>query len=225
MPDGNPNAEFMGMITIKYDNNGTKSIWSFFVFKNKDITKHNRFNIITGIHEPVFLCNYRLRYINMYALFEKHAATHYEFLYFIELYKKGKIHIYKPLGKGELEQESSIFISRRDNLDNLEEHPFLKDLQLVKAKLSLQEIPGNIHKFPETNIQLSYSIVPDLSTNMHSGAIKNNIYMNPMNPQLKITTTTTTTTKEDKLYFSSLVISKYYNEFINSDLVLDNLFF
>jgi len=34
-----------------------------------------------------------------------------------------------------------------------------------------------------------------------------------------------TTTKEDTLYFSPLALSKYYNEFINSDLILDNLFF
>ena len=217
MPDGNHNAEFLGIITIKYYHNETNNIriWYLFVFKNNDIIRRTRLNLITGIREPIFLCNYRLRHINMYALFEKHAITHYELLYLIELYKKGKIHIYKPLGTDELEKDHSIFISRRDNLDNLEEYPFLKDLQLVKATLSLVEIPGDFHKIPETNIQLSYSIVSKVSklSNLHGGNKKNNMKIG-----IK------TTTKEDNLYFSDLVLCKYYDEFIRLVIVLDNLF-
>lgn len=148
MPGENPNAEFLGIITIKYYHNETNSIriWYLFVFKNNDITRRTRLNLLTGIREKIFLCNYRLRHINMYALFEKHEITHYELLYLITLLQRGKIHIYKPLG--ELESDNSIFISTRDDLDNLEEHSLLEDLQLTKAKLSLEETPGDFHKFP-----------------------------------------------------------------------------
>jgi hypothetical protein len=227
MPDEKPNADFMGMITIKYYNNETGEIriWYLFVFRNNDIARRTRLNLITGIREPVFLCNYRFRHINMYSLFEKHAITHYELLYLIELSKKRKIYIYKPLGN--LESDNSIFISRRNNLDKLEEHPFLQDLQLVRAELSLKEIPGSVHDIPETNIQLSYSIVlKEVSAaNQMIGGNKHIMAHNNLPYRLKFKTAQIqTTTKEDTLYVSPLALSKYYNEFIRLVIVLDNLF-
>jgi len=215
MPGNASNADFVGIISIKYYHNQTGKIrvWFLFVFKNNNITNRKRTNVITGVREPFFLCNYRLRHINMYGLFEKHSITHYEILYFYELCKQGKLFLYKPMGQ--YENDNSIFISPKNNLDDI---PFLKDLSLTKAEITLKEASGNYEEIPETNFHLSYNLSSNLSN-------KNNRYKHgEMQTGGNIKIEIKSDTNENKLFFSDLSLSKYYIEFINAVQNLDNLY-
>ena len=206
--DGNPklNAEFIGIIAIKYYHEETQQnrIWYLFIFNNNDITRYNRQNTITGIRDKIIICNYRLRQINMFGLFEKHNITHYELLHYISLSKntpeEGKIYFYKSLV---VPDDDNIFISRKHDLESNE---FLSDLKLIRANLELENISGDYHKIPKTNIYLSYSMSKQLGGGENKLIIKIKKTLN-----------------ESKLYFSDLVLSKYYTELLKSLEIVERL--
>jgi len=222
--DGEPdtNAEFMGIIAIKYYHEETNEvrIWYFFVFKNNDLTNSSRQNTNTGVRDKVILCNYRLRQINMFALFEKHNVTHYELLHYINLANKKTpgsrtLYFYKSLSTYHQDKQNkteTIFISRRDDLEKI---PFLTDLQLTKVEIKMKDIPGNYHTIPKTNISIKYNTINPEKLSMinalHSGG--NNLL------PIKIKTTF----DEKKLYFSYLVLSKNYINFLDSLEAVENI--
>ena len=223
--DGNldTNAEFMGIIVIKYYHEETRELrlWYFFVFKNNDLTNRKRQNTITGVREKIILVNYRLRQINMFGLFEKHNVTHYELLHFINLSKKTdnrKLYFYIPLG---INNNDSVFISRRPDLESV---PFLADLQLTKATITKEEIPGNYHLFPKTNITIKYKNRYSRAKILQMVKVNNTIHSTIQsggngNLPIKIKTTT----DERKLYFSDLTLSRYYINFIESLEIVENI--
>ena len=191
------NAKFIGIISIKYYHEETSEIriWYFFVFENNDETNWQRQNALTGVRDKILLCNYRLRQINMGGLFEKHNITHYELLHYMSLSKhheKRTIYFYKPLG---VPDNNTIFISKNSNL---EEHPLVKDLQLVKINITTEynSVPGEVHTIPKTIIKMQYI------TNLQSGGDR-------INSNIK------TTLEESKLYKSDYALGKEYNTFLD----------
>jgi hypothetical protein len=132
----------------------------------------------------------------MGGLFEKHNITHYELLHYMSLAKQHehKIYFYKPLG---VPDNNTIFISKNSNL---EEHPLVKDLQLVKINITTEynSVPGEVHTIPKTIIKMQYI------TNLQSGGDRNKI-----NSNIK------TTLEESKLYQSDYALGKEYNTFLD----------
>ena len=197
--DVSQNARFIGIISIKYYHETTSEIriWYFFVFENNDEGNWQRQNAISGVRDKILLCNYRLRQINMGALFEKHNITHYELLHYISLSKQRTIPIYfyKLLG---VPDNNTIFISKNSNL---EEHSLVKDLQLVKINITTEykSVPGEVHTIPKTIIKMRYI------TNLQSGGDGNKI----INSNIK------TTFEESKLYQSDYALGKEYNTFLD----------
>jgi len=207
------NAEFLGIVSIKYYHNETKEIriWYFFVFKNNDFTNSSRQNTITGVREEIILCNYRLRQINYFALFEKHNVTHYELLHYITLAKSkspNRIYFYKPL-----KDDKNIFISRNPYLDS---NPFLKDLELVRVQIELQNIPGDFHIIPKTNVIIRYdnfqNMLPMQQPLSQLEQVGGNNVIIPK-----------TTINEEELYFSKLILSKHYIDFLQSIEIVERL--
>ena len=250
--DAETNAEFIGIIAMKYYHEETHKIriWYLFVFKNNDLTKTDRQNTITGIRDNIILCNYRLRQINMFALFEKHNITHYELLHYISLSKQSdnrKIYFYKPTFFS-LKDNKTIFISKKSDLES---NSILKDLQLVKATITMTDIPGNYHIIPKTNICISYNTLlantgielSNTGTELANTGIElgntgtelantgielgNTGHKMPLyfvgGNNLQMPITIKTTSNEIQLYFSNLVLSKYYLEFLNSLEIVERL--
>ena len=206
--DVSQNARFIGIISIKYYHETTSEIriWYFFVFENNDEGNWQRQNAISGVRDKILLCNYRLRQINMGALFEKHNITHYELLHYISLSKKREnpIFFYKSLG---VSDNNTIFISKNSNL---EEHPLVKDLQLVKINITTEykSVPGEGHTIPKTIISIQYKM-----SDIQTGGVVNKL--NISNIQ--------TTREEDKLYKSNYSLGKEYNTFLDLYDTVENV--
>ena len=162
--DGNleNNAEFIGIITIKYIYNKEKfirgynksgnrrkpeyRIWYLYIFKNNDKKKSTRKDTLTGIREDFFCVSQELYYINQGGLFKKDNITYYELLFFKNLSDKNKIHFYKTIYNPTI-----LFLSLYDDLDNASKYPILNNLKMTKVNL-------NIHKYinKKTYLTLDY---------------------------------------------------------------------
>lgn len=218
------NCTFIGIIALKYYHKELKNpkgelrIWYFFVFKNNDLSNTSRQNTITGIRDKIILCNYRLRQINMFGLFEKHNVTHYELLHYITLSNQqtNKVYFYKPL---KYNDDKNIFISRLPNLDT---NSFLQELQLVRVNIKKEDIPGDYHTIPKTYISISYNTSNTNINKMllHSGGSiifnKNNKNNNDINNDINYINKTNikTTVSDNELYFSKHTLSNNYNDFL-----------
>ena len=218
--DGNSRekTEFLGIITIKYffeskdDDTHKFRIWVLFVFKNNN--KKNNYdllNLYSGITEEVFICNYRLRQINIPALFEKHTMTHHELLYIIKLSTEKKAFLYKPLG--EFEDENIFFLSYRPDLEHT-----IKDLQMQKIDIKLDRPLEEYFKYIKTIVHITYPI--EIMSRSQS-----NLLTGGSNADINHTVNIITIINERNLYFSKLILSRYYDEFNKIALQLDNMLY
>ena len=193
------NAEFIGMITIKYlydkEHDSHKfneyRIWYIYVFKNNDFTKSTRQDLLTGKREEFFCVSQYLNYMNNGMLFGKDNVTYSELLFFEKLSKLNndkKIYFYKTKY-----DDTMLFLSLKDNL---EEDSFLKnysslDMKRVEIKIVDKDRKTDRKKY------LSLEYKTESKSKMRGG-------FNSHSPDYKISTTN----NERQLYFNNTIISE-----------------
>ena len=138
--DPKSNAEFIGIITIKYIYNKSKflegqghkpeyRIWYLYIFKNNDKTKSNRKDTMTGIREEFFCVSQELYYINKGGLFKKDNITYYELLLLKKISIKKQIYFYKTKHNPTL-----LFLSLDSDLNK---NSFLTNLKMTKVEFNI----------------------------------------------------------------------------------------
>lgn len=81
-------AELLGILTIKYFKENFKTkyrelrCWFLFIFSNNDFINKSRRDLISGLHEKIFLVNATLQMVNRGSIAERHNITHTELTFF-----------------------------------------------------------------------------------------------------------------------------------------------